>query len=78
MTAWSINAEEYPFSEVRSIFVLGTKVDQGERPTLIPNCKMNPIIEKSWENVNLSFFITNINNHFIYYRIQKIVQNLVE
>ena len=55
MTAWSINAEEYPFSELRNIITLSKKVSKGERPPLDPSWKANPIIQKCWDNVFFSF-----------------------
>lgn len=51
MTAWSICAEESPFSEIESEFLLCSKVVNGERPPLVPNCKMNEIVKRCWDGV---------------------------
>ena len=58
MTAWSIDAEEYPFTTVKSEFLLYNKIVNGERPKLLPNCKMNDIIQKCWDNVFDLFCLT--------------------
>ena len=55
MTAWSINAEEYPFSELRNIVTLSKKVSKGERPPLDPSWKTNAIIQRCWDNVSFLF-----------------------
>ena len=57
MTSWSIDAEEYPFSEIESDFLLYSKVVNEERPPLNPSCKMNDIICSCWVNVNILFFL---------------------
>ena len=46
MTAWAIDAEEYPFTNAKSEFLLYSKIINGERPQLLPNYKMNDTIQK--------------------------------
>ena len=58
MTAWAIDAEEYPFADVESEFLLYSKIVNGERPQLCPNCNMNDIIQKCWDNVFNLFCLT--------------------
>ena len=57
MTAWSIDAEVVPFTDVKNIVAPGTKVIGGERPPLNPKCKMNNIIQRCWDNV---FFLLSV------------------
>ena len=58
MTAWSIDAETFPFTDVNDIDALVSKViDDGARPPLNPKCKMNNIIQKCWDNV---FFLLSV------------------
>ena len=57
MTMWSIDAETFPFTDVKNIVALGTKVAGGARPPLNPKCKMNNIIQKCWDNV---FFLLSV------------------
>ena len=84
MTAWSIDAEEYPFADAESEFSLYSKIINGERPQLRPNYKMNDIIQKCWDNVFNLFCLTLFysvlfacfNILFFYHRIQTSDQNL--
>ena len=66
MTAWSIDAEEYPFADVESEFLLYNKIVNGERPQLRSNCKMNNIIQRCWDNVFYLFYFILSLFCFIY------------
>ena len=57
ITAWSIDAETVPFTDVGNIYMLCKKVVGGARPPLNPKCKMNNIIQRCWDNV---FFLLSV------------------
>lgn len=66
MTAWSIDAEDYPFSDAESDYCLSAKVINGERPSLNPDCRMNDIIKKCWNDVSsfrLAYLFHSITFH---------------
>ena len=70
MTAWSINAEEYPFSELKKIVTLSEKVSKGERPPLNPSWKTNVIIQRCWDNVfDLFYFTLFCSTSFVRFNI---------
>ena len=81
MTAWSIDAEAIPFTDVNDFKILKERVISGARPSLNPKCKMNDIIQRCWDNVFLLFYVCYFafylffidDAHFYFFRTRKIV-----